>query len=192
MNERDLTDEMKAAVAAPIVRPAFFYYADFPDGILRMWSGVGNIEWDGETWLGCGNLLSIEEVTETTDSAQHGLRARFSGIPSEIVDPVLIKGYVGREAKFWLVAFDENDAVISEPYLMFSGKMDSDSIIDDGSTVTVTIEIQGELSDHLKARVSRYTHEDQQTRYPDAGDEGFEFVAALQTANIEWGRPTTA
>lgn len=192
MNERPLTEEMREAVMAPLVRPAFFYFADFPTGAVRLWSGLGSIEWQGETWVGCGDLLAIEEVTETTDSAQHGLRARFSGIPSSVFSPVMMGDYVGRDAKFWLAAFDENGALISEPYLLFSGEMDSDTINDDGSSCVITITIQSDLSDHLKARIGRYTHEDQQTRYPDSGDRGFEFVAALQTANIEWGRPTTA
>jgi len=66
--------------------------------------------------------------------------------------------------------------------------MDHDTVSDDGQEVSVTIQLESPLSDQRKARAFRYTHEDQQTLYPTAGDKGLEFVAALQNIQIRWGQ----
>jgi hypothetical protein len=77
--------------------------------------------------------------------------------------------------------------VIGAPVSLFRGLMDSDSVKDTGTEVSVTMSLESAMSDQLRPRVYRYTHEDQQTLYPDAGDKGLEFVAALQNLQLRWG-----
>lgn len=178
---------MREAVTAPVVRPVLFVYADFPDATVRFWSGLGVIEWDGQTWYGAGSMLAIEDITETTDSAQNGLSAKLSGIPSSIFTSVSLGNYQNRAAAVWLGAMDEQAQLMMEPINFFRGVLDSDQIEDDGTNVVITISAESRLSDHLRARVFRYSHEDQQTLYPSANDLGLEFVAALQDAEIKWG-----
>lgn len=187
--ERNMSEEMRAAAVADVVRPILFFYADFPDGIARLWSGLGTIEWDGGTWLGFGSMIAISDIAESTDSAQKGVSVRFSGAPSDLFDRTTLGDYQNRPAKIWLGALDAEMAPVMEPFLFFSGVLDSDSVEDDGKTVTITIFAESRLSDHLKAKVFRYSHEDQQTLYPADDDKGLEFVAALQDSQLNWGKP---
>jgi len=188
MDERNMSAEMRAAVTADVVRPVLFIYASFPDVEFRIWSGLGALEWEGETWLGPGSLLAIEDITESTDSAQKGFSAKLSGVPSEIFNATSLGNYQNRPAKIWLGALNAAMELVMEPYLFFSGVLDSDSVVDDGSLVSITIFAESRLSDHLHSKVFRYSHEDQQTLYPSDGDKGLEFVAALQDAQLNWGQ----
>ncbi len=183
-----MSPEMRAAVVAPVVRPILFVYASFPDVEFRVWSGLGGLEWDGHLWVGAGSLLALEDITESTDSAQKGLAARLSGLPSDVYDATTLGNYQGRPAKVWLAALDENYRLIMEPYMWFSGVMDSDRLEDNGQTASMTIFAESRLSDHLRARVFRYSHEDQQTLFPSADDRGLEFVAVLQDSQLNWGK----
>lgn len=187
MTERDLQPENKAAMSESVVRMALLAYADFPSGPVRIWTGLGMLYADGHEWLGVGDLLAVEDITETTDSAQNGLAVRLSGIPSHIYDNLELADYQNREASLSMVVFDEDCQPIGPAEVLFSGLMDSDTVKDNGSEVSVTIMLESVLSDHLRPRVYRYTHEDQQTRYPDANDKGLEFVAALKQVQIRWG-----
>jgi hypothetical protein len=182
-----MTAEMRAAVVAPVVRPIVFVYASFPDVEVRFWSGLGELQWAGETWLGTGSLLAIEDIAESTDSSQKGVAVRLSGVPSELFDATSLGNYQNRPAKIWFAALNEAFELIIEPYLYFSGVLDSDNVEDNATEVIITIFAESRLSDHLRARVFRYTHEDQQTLYPEADDRGLEFVAALQDAQLKWG-----
>lgn len=188
MSERNLSPAVRAAVIAPTVRPALFFYASFPDVEFRIWSGLGSILWEEEVWAGAGSLVAVEDISESIDSGQKGVSVRLSGVPSEIFDAASLGDYQNRPVKIWLAVFDlEAFNMIADPYLFFSGVLDSDSVEDNGVSVIITMFAESQLSDHLRARVFRYSHEDQQTLYPAAGDRGLEFVAALQDVQLKWG-----
>ncbi len=189
MDERNMSVAMRSAVTADLVRPVLFFYADFPDGAVRLWSGLGLIHWDGYDWMGFGSMLAMEDITESTDSAQKGVSCKFSGVPSDMFDKTTLGNYQNRSAKIWLGALEVTTlAIVMDPYLFFHGLLDSDHIEDNGTSVAITLFAESRLSDHLHSKVFRYSHEDQQTLYPTANDKGLEFVAALQDAELHWGK----
>ena len=188
MSERTLHPDTKAAFAENLIRPALLVYADFPDLPVRIWSGEGPLEAGGYTWTGVGDLLAVDDITETADSAQQGIAVRLSGIPSSLFTAATLGNYQNRTAEVALVLFDADMAIIGDPVSLYRGLMDHDTVSDDGQEVSVTIQLESSLSDQRKARAFRYTHEDQQTLYPTAGDKGLEFVAALQNIQIRWGQ----
>lgn len=187
MTERPLDTDTKVALQENAINLALLVYADFPDGPVRMWTGVGTLFADGYDWTGVGSLLSIEDVTETTDSAQNGTAVKLSGIPSEIFDALTLGEYQNRRASMSLIILDEFSEGIGAPIPIFQGLMDSDTVKDSGAEVSVTITCESAMSDQLRPRIYRYTHEDQKTLHPDANDKGLEFVAALQNLQIRWG-----
>lgn len=187
MTERNINADTKAAIQENLVRPALLVYADFPDGEVRIWTGFAPLFVDGHDWIGVGNLLAIEDVTETTDSGQNGMGVRLSGIPSEIFTAITLGNYQNRRAEVSMIVFDEVGEAIGAPMMLFRGLMDSDTVRDTGNEVSVTISLESVLSDQLRPRIFRYTHEDQRTLNPEEEDKGLEFVAALQNLQIHWG-----
>jgi hypothetical protein len=180
---RDLTSGMQTAVAASVVRPVVFIEGEFESGTLRLWSGVGVISWNSQTWTGAGNLLSISKIDETADLRAAGITIGLAGMPTNI-SLVLSQARRNKAVRVWFGAMDAAGAVLADPYLAFEGRLDVPTIDDSGDTCTINIAYEGELIDLERPRVRRYTHEDQQLRAP--GDRFFEYVPAIQNQALEW------
>lgn len=188
MSERELTEEMKSGIAASVVSPLLLLKADFEEGPVRVWTGVGSIEWNGETWQGLGSLLSVDPVQEQIDGSAQGLKIVLSGLDSTFFSPVLLGEYQGRRGEIYFGIMDDSGRVVGDPYLLFAGLLDSDETQDDGSTSTLTLSVENRLADLLRKREYRYTHQDQQALNPGANDDGLKFIPALQNLDLRWGR----
>ena len=188
MSERGLSEGLKSEIAKSVVSPLLLLKADFDDGPVRVWTGVGEIEWNGETWNGLGNLLSVDPVQEQIDGSAQGLKIVLSGLDSTFFSPVLLGDYQGRRGEIYFGAIREDGTVIESPYLLFSGLLDSDETEDDGEVSTLTINVESRLADLLRKREFRYTHQDQLALNPGSNDDGLKFVPALQNLGLKWGR----
>jgi hypothetical protein len=188
MSERTITEAMKIEIDGSVCYPALLMYADFPSGPVRVWTGYNQISWDSQIWDGLAGFLTVDFVSESIDSRASGASVTVSGLKSEFFSPIMLGNYQGNTAKMWFALLDESTMTpIDDPYLMFSGKMDSDEIEDDGSASTLKIHVENRLADLLRPRAYRYTHEDQQALYPGQNDMGLEFVSVLQDVQLKWG-----
>jgi hypothetical protein len=181
---RDVTPAYAAELDAPLVRPVIFYEGEFSGDTLRLWSGVGPKDWNGQTWTGAGNLVSISDVTETAETTAQGITTTLSGMPSDLISLVHTEAQQGLPGRVWLAFLDASDAIIADPFLAFSGRLDVPAVEDRGDTCSISIQYESRLVDLQRPRVWRYTHESQQAVYPD--DLGFEYVAELQQKEILW------
>lgn len=188
--KRDLTPQVEAEAGRDVVEPFFALFGDFPSGAVRLWSGLGEITFGGNTYEGVGEFLGLGEFEESIDgAAARGISVTLSGIPAEEFNAVMLDGYHGRTAELY-VGFIDGDvgAVVTDPYLFFKGVMDTDAVDDDGETTTVKIRSENRGADLLRPREYRYTQESQHTLQGSTADKGLEFVQALQEAVIEWGQ----
>ena len=187
---RSLTSGMQAVATADIVRPIFlvrmvFDSAETPNE-LNIWSGVGNLTYDGETYTGVGDLLSISSVTETADMQASGINVVLTGVKSSLVVIAKDHEYQGRPLTVMLGAFDATGSLIADPTLVFSGFMDTMTIAESGDTSTISIAVENKLIAFERSKVRRYTAEDQKIDHPN--DKGFEFVTSIVQKDIIWGR----
>ncbi len=191
---RDLSASMLAAIAAGTVRPVVFYEGEYESGTVRLWTGIGPITWDSQTWTGAGNLLSIASIGEVSDITAVGFSVSLTGLSSALLSLNLSEARQGLPGRVWLGMLDSAGAVIADPFAAFSGRLDVPEIADDGDRATISVKYESRLIDLDKTRERRYTHEDQQIDYP--GDQGFAFVAGMQDKQIVWGKgrgvPTSA
>lgn len=187
MSERALTIEFKNAINEDVVRPIILFYANFPDGALRIWTGLGDLVWDGNTFTGAGTLIKYEPAVETIDTVAAGARVTLNGLDSSVISKALNTNYQGRDCQIWIGMFDSSKNIVSNPITSFRGILDSDEITDSLSSPSVTMSLENKLSDQLRSKVYRYTDQDQQTLHPNANDRGLEFVPSLQNAKIQWG-----
>ena len=183
---RDLTGDMVAAIIAQVVRPVRFFEGVFADGTLRLWSGVGPITWDGETWLGAGHLGRIGPIEETAEVKAAGVRCEISGVSTANLATALAQVRLGAEGTIWEGCIDENNDVIADPAISFKGRLDICEESDDGETATIVLTYESRLAALERARERRLTPEDQKALYP--ADEGFDFVPSIQEWNGKWGR----
>jgi len=164
---------------------AWLYEGEFASGWVRLWSGIGPLSWDGETWSGVGTLLGMSGADETTEVRAARLIISLSGVPSDLLAAALGDARSGKPGRVYL-AFFTGGSIVADPALHFEGRLDVPAIEDGPDTATISISYESELIDLERARERRYTPEDQSIDYP--GDLGFAYVAALQDAQITWGR----
>lgn len=178
-----LSDETEKQVVRPILLASF----DFDGEIERAWTGIGELQWDGHTWYGAGNLGKVSTVEETTELKATGASFQLSGIPADLIEDISSAPIQGRKAQMYLGFMDEDfQNLILDPVLIFDGRLDTAEIADSGDTATITLTAENRLRDLERTRTRRYTDAEQQRRFP--GDKGLEYVPSLQDKEILWGR----
>ena len=171
------------ALDDPVVSPFFAveFLFDSPEEI-RLWTGVGDLEYNNHTWTGSGNLLGISNVEEGSDLAVKGATITLSGMTSDVVSAALSLPYQGRVCNIYFGLLSDETALSQ----VFSGYMDQMNIEENPDTSTLEITIENKLIDLERPRVARYTSAYQKSIY--AGDLGMDFIEDLQDKEIVWGR----
>lgn len=180
---RDLTTDMIDEFAGGSVNPTFMAEAFFDSGPLRVWTGLGTLDWDGNTYFGAGSLIGISNISESQEIQANGIVVSLSGIPSSIISLALAERSRGRPFRLYLASATGND-LIDSPYRIFSGMMDNIEITANGETCSVRLSVESILIIGQRSKIRRYTNEDQRKFYPT--DEGFKFINALQDKEVVW------
>lgn len=189
MTRKNLTSAMSAALSAKRVRCALLasmQMAVIPSYTLHLWSGIGDLELNGITYLGNGWLRPLSQLSETGDITASGIEVNLTGVGSDIMALALGATTHILMGEFHLAALDDNGAVISDPVMIFRGHLDTVYIDDSTDQSVLTITYESELIRMSNNNPWQYTHEDQQALFP--GDQGFRYVAKLSQQKFFWGR----
>jgi len=182
---RSVTAALNTQLTAVELEPFFLVDLEFDSGTMRFWTGIRPLTWNGNEYIGAGNLIGISQIAETAEVRAVGVSLTMSGFPAEIISIALSEAYQGQPVKIRFGAMS-SDAVVADPYLVFDGRMDVMTIDDSGSTATVSLSVESRLIDLERPRLRRYTPEDQKTNFPE--DTGMDFVPTIQNVAIQWGR----
>lgn len=185
---RSLTAGMITEVTAKALSPILLMKAEFDSGALRLWTGLGNLTYNAEVYVGAGGMIGVSPVTESLNTQANGVDFALRGIPNDLIALALSENYQGRFVSCWFACLDASGALISSPYLLFKGRMDVLEILEAGDTSTLTMRCENLLIDLQRVKSRRYTDEDQKAMFPN--DKGLEFVVQLQDREIIWGAAT--
>ena len=185
MPDRGMTAAMDTAMTAVVKHPILLVKFIFDSADLNLWSGVGEITFNGDVYTGTGALGGISAVEETEQTKAAGLVFSITGIPSSFISTALGEDYQGRTAKLWFGAMDAAGGLVVDPELLFVGRMDVMTIDEDGETATIKVSVENLLVALESTSERRYTPEDQKLDFPD--DTGFDQVVALQDVTVTWG-----
>lgn len=181
---RGLSTINSAETAARVVRPVVFCELALDDPI-RVHSGIGPLTWSESTWSGIGEFGGMSSINEGITVSAEELSVSLNGIPSDLLSAALNVEYRNKRARLWIGFVDEDGDFKDEPHQFFGGRISTMSTNDTGDTCSLNVSIESRLADLRRARVSRYTHAEQQERH--AGDNGLSFVARLASAPLYWG-----
>lgn len=183
---RNLHSDFNTAVQADVIYPILIAKINSSGGDIRVWTGSGDLIFDSETYIGTGTLGGVSQIEEKTDLSATGLTFSLSGIPSSLISTALGQIEQGRDCTLWLALLNTTTgAIINDPYEIFSGFTDVTIITEGGDTSSISISAENRMIGLERARVRRYTDEDQQEEH--SGDKGFEFVGGLQDKVITFG-----
>lgn len=183
---RTVTAAYGTAISNSHVPYIVFVELQFEDGTVRVCNAGYNFTWNGYTWTGCGNLGSISAIEEGTDLQMYGCTLTLTGIESRYVAACLNSEYSGRTGTIWLAPLDANYQIISNPVIIFKGKMDT-MPMKIGKEAAIQVTIESDLVSWERGKSRVYGQADQQGEYP--GDMGFEYIAQMVEQEIYWGRP---
>lgn len=184
---RNLTPEMVTAVQAGTVRPFLMAKIETGGGDVRVWSGLGDLVFNSETYIGTGEFGSVSPVNESDQLKVSGINFQLTGIPGSIVSSALNDMKHGKSAQLWIAFFDEATGnIVDDPYELFAGVTDIPSLSEGPETSTLSVSAVNRLAELERKRERRYTKEDQVLTDPT--DLGFDMVPALQDMEILFGK----
>lgn len=205
---RNISADMIAEYSSGSVNPILMAELFFDSGTLRMWTGFGVLTYNGDDYFGGGNFIGISSVEETQDLEAKGIVATLNGIPTSLINIALAERSRGRPFRLYLASVttrryvateDDPGAILLEdgdgyillenqlvdsPYRIFSGLMDVMEITDNGEDANIRLSVENALIIGRRAKVRRYTSEDQKKRFPN--DKGLDFINQLQDKEIVW------
>ena len=120
--ERDLTVGMQQEVIADKLFPILFfegaYHAAGSPSIeyLRVWTGIGNLQWDGVWWRGAGAIMKISPIEESGRVEAIGFSVTLSGESPADLSVALSSVRQGMSGKLWLGCLKQS-AYLSLPNL---------------------------------------------------------------------------
>jgi hypothetical protein len=187
---RPLSTAMLAWLNGSVLPVALFFEGTFVTGTVYMWTGYGSITWNGNTWLGIGTMGGVTTIDEGSTVEAKGIAVTLSGFDATTLANVLGEFQLGLPMTVYLVGFNDG-AIIDNPLIAFSGRMDKPDISVDGTQGKIQIACESRLLDMNVAVDRRYTADDQQRDWP--GDLGFNSVNSIQEMTIYFGTaPTTS
>lgn len=199
---RNLTANMITALTESMIRPALLAQLTFIDGNAMyndtfVWSGIGNLVWNGNTFYGVGTLGTIGTISEDSTVEARNVTINLSGIPGQLANTVLFDTRIGDTCNIWLALFDSNANLVPSPVLSYQGMMDAPVMNDEGQTCSISFSLENILVDLNRQCWRRYTNDDQQIDLAETltrlglssstVDSGFSYVPDQQEKITFWG-----
>lgn len=183
---RALSSAMLTTIASGRVHPFYLASIQFRSGVSYLWTGIGNLTWNGQTWVGVGTCGSVGAIQESKVVQADNITLTLTGVPSSLIAQAITECQQNYAVIVYFGFLDDNGAVVADPEKCFDGRLDVPTIQDGGDTCTITITAENLLVSLQRASNRRYTTPDQQLNI--AGDVGFSYVPSIQTWVGVWGR----
>jgi hypothetical protein len=178
------TSGFTAQLQAEEIEPVLLTELYFDTETIRLWTGMTDLSYGGNSFIGASKLLNISMIDEGKEISAKGVTISLNGVDSSLISYAITENYRGRLVEIYL-AFLVNNAIVADPYKVFSGYMDTMQIGDTGQTCDLVLTAESRLIDLQRPRSRRYTGEDQKIDYPN--DLGLDFVTSIQDVKIKWG-----
>jgi hypothetical protein len=182
---RNLDPALQEAFASGLILPAILVNLAFVTSTQFVWSGIGDLVFNGNTYKGVGSLGKLGTINEGLDVNAYGTSVTLSGIDNTLFNDSLTDIQQGLPATVYIALFTNTGTMIGTPYMMFDGLIDEPSISLGADTSSITLNLENSMLDGKRASNIRYTDADQRIAFPT--DSGFQFVTSLQDAAFVWG-----
>lgn len=199
---RPLTSEQRDHLASDKVEHLILSEAVLPIGTSRLCTLNSRVKWRGNTFLGSGDLISIEVISSSTELRVQSFRVGFSYLNADMFDPsTLTKDtFLGRPIRLWYCPFrvsstdfvdpnlDTDPRFIGNPIQFAEGTLDEDELIDNPNEGSGSFRFR--VVNHLdllnKENNLLYTSDHQKYLHGD-DDLALDNIAAIQDYQFKWG-----
>ena len=185
---RDISATNLAEINASHIQPVTMVNLGF-DTPVYVHSGIGTITYDGNDYLGVGQLGAVGNMGESEDLTPSPLSLTLSGVDSSLVSEALDSGNYGDVVTIYEGYRQDDGTLVDDPWVVWKGAYEFSSVSLDKSSI-ISVTIKHDLSALSEKDGGRYSDEDQQVRF--SGDVGFQFVADTSGIKLHWGGKTVA
>ena len=184
---RGLTPAVQSAVAAEVGAFTLAFEILFDSGPMRVVAGPSDVSIGGNAFTAIGSLVGMSAVQEGRELRSYGVTLQLAGVPRSAVSIALGEPFQNRQCTIWAVPLNPDSwVVLANPVVIFKGRIDQMNITL-GETATVKVSLRDQLRDWERARVRRFTDQDQQARFP--GDTGLRWVTSTVERQLVWPGP---
>ena len=180
---------MAALLAQSEIPCALLFTGPFSTGPVYLWTGMGPLSWDDQTWVGIGTLGGLTPSDDGSTVEAKGIAVTLSGIDPTTFSDVLGEFLLGAPMTVYLAGFN-GGGLIDSPIPLFVGRMDQPAMTIGAESAIISINCENRLIDMNTSGERRDTADDQQRDWP--GDLGMNFVYALQEKTWYWGTAPTS
>lgn len=182
-----------AALTAEQVIGCHLVTLSLDSGPLRLTDAGQDITFDAdgdstaETFLAVGALGEVSAVEEDTELSSNPIDLTLAATEPALLSAALSEPVQNRGLSIWLAVFDlANPLSVIGVVSLYRGRIDTMEVRG-GSRQEIRLRAVDRLVDWERARVDRYTDDDQRRRYPQ--DVLFKHVDQAATVEIDWGQP---
>ena len=185
---RGLTSSIKTELATGVIDPVLLVEIDFATPIYLTnapFDITSSVSGSSRTYITNGHLKNITGINETNKPTKNSLQLTLSGVDETYISIALSENIINTEVYIYRGFLDANNALISDPFLLFFGTIDEYRINDNTTTANLVLNLTSHWGNFEKTS-GRVTTDNSQQRF-FSGDKGMEF-AALTVRDIKWGR----
>jgi hypothetical protein len=163
---------------------------DHPDGVVRLWSGIGALQYGGHTWAGAGVLGSITTAARTSELRVDEVRLSLSGVNAHDLAEVSME-IRNRIAKTWLAAVAPGNQVVGV-LLLDEILLDyaTESIAENGQAV-ITLIGQAGFWTLERSTETVWSPQEAALRWGEGVETGFDYIPSLRMKDTTWEPPTS-
>ena len=185
---RGLTSSVKTELATGNIEPIILVEFGFSTPVYltnASFDITSNISGTSRLYLANGHLKSMTNVSETAKPTKNTLAISLSAVEQTYVSIALNENIINDNVFIYRGYLNSSLALISDPFLLFYGTIDSFKISDSTTTATLSLTVTSHWGNFGKTSGRTTTDNSQQRFFAD--DKGMEF-SALTVRDIRWGR----
>lgn len=192
--KREINPVTLSAISDSSFYNVWLVYLDWPSGAIRAHSGVGVINFQGQSWIGVGRFGTITLPSEGFGIASFPAEIEIHGLPSEVAD-FLDAPIRNRSVEIYGAVVTERagNVVVGSPFELWQGYMDALSFkaaLDEEngqSSLTYSILLQARGGPTARTAAEIYhTAEDQSSKFPGDTAGRLTINAEAEGAKLTW------
>ena len=185
---RQINSSVLQQLTGPSLKPAIFVSLTFKSETCFIWSGIGTVYFNGQSWTGIGSLLNISTIEDGNTVDARGVSVTVSGLDPLMLGNCMSEFVLGKPAAIYMGLYSGGN-LIPFPITAWAGRTDQPTVNVSGKEVTITINLENRLVDMNIPGSRRYENSDQQMAAPSGwpGDQCFAYTSSLLFRNLFWG-----
>jgi len=189
--DRGSTGAFQTEIVKSANKPFHLVKLSFDDVSYFLSDAYIPVTYDSNTYTPTGSFLAFSDIVETNEANIETISISLSGVDTTYINLFLSGGYLDRTVQIYKAFLDSNDALVSDPLLIFDGRLNNPVIKEDveAGTSTVAVQASSLFVDFDRINTRFTNNESQQSFF--SGDTGFRFSSVV-VKELNWGMTTGA